>query len=120
MADIRRGRLVADGRLANPVRSGRKQPQRDSVRVVASLPPQFPRQGSSAALRIAPGKDAPPAGRRYSPRGYEHSRTLPRPRPHIPAEHLRRDARPRAEERRVGKERVSTCSSWWSPDTKKK
>jgi hypothetical protein len=30
----RGGRSAADGRLANPVRSGRKQPQRVSARVV--------------------------------------------------------------------------------------
>ncbi len=37
LRDIERGRLAVDVRLANPVRSGRKQPQRDFLRVVVNL-----------------------------------------------------------------------------------
>ena len=47
---FRRGRPVADGRLVNPVRSGRKQPRRVTARVVAGLPPP-----SAPASPLAPG-----------------------------------------------------------------
>src|SRR3546814_16932870 len=43
--------------------------------------------------------------------GIDHVRHLP---------HLPRDLHIRSEERRVGKERVSTCRSRWSPEPKKK
>ena len=52
---FRTGRSAADGRLANPVRSGRKQPQRVSARVVCPASHRsHPHQGAAAAAEIAP------------------------------------------------------------------
>ena len=50
------GRSAADGRLANPVRSGRKQPQRVSARVVrpASHRLSTTQQGAAAAAKSPP------------------------------------------------------------------
>ena len=59
--DIQLGRSAADGRLANPVRSGRKQPQRVTARVVVR-PPTRLRVCQQHAGHLRTGRAAAAAG----------------------------------------------------------
>src|SRR3546814_11416950 len=77
---------------------------------------QFPEAGIDPIDRFMPAEDARDGGgaRRNGVIGgaIEHHRRTAPDRPPVGEPHR---ARPRSEERRVGKECVSTCRSRWSP-----